>query len=123
MKYTKKRKAPSKKTLRAMADRLLQQRATEGKHCLLCGVVAQVGHHYLPKSQYGHLRFELDNIIPLCNECHFKVEHVDSSLQGKIALIKGKKWYNELIERGREHPSSYQTVGWYKSNIEQLEET
>lgn len=116
----KKPKAPSKKTLRSRADRLLQQRATEAKYCLLCGVSAQVGHHYFPKNMYGHLRYDLDNIVPLCNSCHFIIENRDTSLAGKIALIKGKVWYERLKNKAREKTGAYQTVSWYKGNIEKL---
>lgn len=79
-------------------DKLLQElvRAKNTK-CLLCHNPCEVGHHFIRKSLSSYLRYDLRNIIPLCNSCHCK-HHLqeDPSFEIKIVDIMGRDWYNGL---------------------------
>jgi 5-methylcytosine-specific restriction endonuclease McrA len=64
--------------------------------CLLCGKKTQVAHHHFHKSKHSLLRYNLKNLIPLCNGCHFKLSFDESYWGCKIMLLKGTKWFKEL---------------------------
>lgn len=61
--------------------------------CLLCGKDTQVAHHYVHKSKSLALRYDFENLIPLCNSCHFMLHHNESYWGGKVRDIKGDKWF------------------------------
>jgi 5-methylcytosine-specific restriction endonuclease McrA len=65
--------------------------------CLLCSNETQVAHHFIKKSVSSNLRYNIDNLIPLCSACHFRLHFNDEGLwNGRIALIKGKEWLDNL---------------------------
>ena len=87
------------------------------KLCLVCGQPMSCLHHYFPKSISTNLRYNTDNLIPICQSCHFKHHNGDPRIQnainGKIGksrinyLLKeknklqkvGKKFYQDIIEK------------------------
>lgn len=69
--------------------------------CLLCGSETQVAHHHVHKSKSNALRYDLDNLIPLCGHCHVVLHHNESYWASKIVAIKGIDWFKGLEERGR----------------------
>ena len=90
-------KAPKASTLRNKADALLTPIIkAKFPRCLLCPNDTQVAHHHVHKSQSTRLRYHLDNLIPLCNPCHFKLHHNESYWAGKIIEIRGMDWFKEL---------------------------
>ena len=116
------KKAPSKKHLRETGDQLWRMAGVKmwGQRCI-CGTPAVHCHHYWYRSSVGHLRYDLDNFVPLCNSCHFLLHFRDPKLiEPKIVEARGKEWEKRLNEKAKEKPQSYQTVGWYKSKIEEL---
>ena len=67
-------KMPLKKRMDAMAKRLVLRR--HGKACLKCGSMRRVqASHVMPKGAHPSMRYDIDNIIPLCWACHFTWWH------------------------------------------------
>jgi 5-methylcytosine-specific restriction endonuclease McrA len=95
----KKPKKKSIKYLRSKADNLLQKLIRQlYSKCEVCGQPISCGHHYWQKSSSSGLRYNLKNIIPICQSCHFKLHNGDPSIQAKIIFIRGKKWYFDLLK-------------------------
>ena len=44
------------------------------------------------------LRYNLDNLIPLCNGCHMKLGFDESRWGCKVLEIRGLKWFKKLDE-------------------------
>jgi 5-methylcytosine-specific restriction endonuclease McrA len=101
--YFKKKLTPLKK-LRSTADRLLTP-LTQKLHpqCLLCGNLTQVAHHYIKKSESNRLRYEVDNLIPLCTKCHCALHNHETIYGNKIVKIKGQSWHDKLIKMKQEY--------------------
>ena len=91
------KKKPTLKTLRNKTDKLLSPIVKlQDPVCLLCSKPTQVGHHFIKKSTSSRLRYELSNIINLCNPCHCALHHNESYYSSKIIAIKGLEWFEEL---------------------------
>lgn len=86
--------------LKRKADRQLQDFFREkypNQKCLVCGKRAELQHHFIEKSLSAGLRFELNNLIPLCHSCHFRHHQVgDSQIVAVILRKKGQKWADNL---------------------------
>ena len=112
----------NKKKLRSKADKLWYQLLIKPK-CEVCGKQATQVHHFFPKGLFGHLRYNIDNGISLCSSCHFAHHHKgDPRIQQTIIEKRGKKWYNRLNKEKRKSPASYQTISYYRENIEKLQQ-
>jgi len=116
-------KKPNKKTLRNKADRLLQEYIRikhKGETCYLCGVnPVSVGHHFIYKSQSLALRYVLDNIIPLCNNCHCLIHNQPSRQNARICFKRGEQWFNDL-EEVRKSGAKF-TKEWIETKLQVLE--
>lgn len=118
------RKNPSLKTARNKADSLLTPLIKQiHPRCLLCPFAGrnnptQVAHHHVHKSSSTRLRYEVPNLIPLCNQCHLMLHQNESFWASKIVQLRGIEWFNE-IERMK-----YETVKadvyYYLAAIERL---
>lgn len=64
--------------------------------CMLCGMETQVAHHFVHKSKASALRYEIDNLINLCNKCHCALHHSESFYSAKIIQKKGIEWFSML---------------------------
>ena len=113
--------------LQNVADKLLQEaNHILHKKCEACGGENQVGHHWIEKSRSSFLRYDLRNIIPLCNSCHSKIHNIfGNSIVGglniaeKIISIRGKKWKTEMDRLQSEYVKT--DISFYQANIEKLE--
>ena len=116
-----KEKPKTKSYYRNKCDRLLQNivRLTYDK-CLVCGRQISCGHHYFPKSTAGNLRYNLKNIIPICQSCHFRLHNGDPRIQNAINEIKGEEWLCELYALKKQY-SKCNTIGYYKNMVKTLE--
>ena len=87
-----------KKVTQAMCDKLLTPIVKKyHPKCLLCGHDTQVAHHFIKKSTCLNLRYDMENLINLCNPCHFRLHFNDEGMwNGRIALMKGEMWLNYL---------------------------
>ena len=94
------KKKPKISTLRNKADRLLQEwgRRKYAKYgCLICGGTYNCLHHYYTKGSSNALRYDEDNLIPICLRCHYRHHHTDDpSIHDRIRDIMGDKWLNTL---------------------------
>lgn len=91
-------------TWRKKCDAIMQQIGHhQNPFCLICGQTQQVMHHFFPKSVSARLRYEWDNLIPLCNGCHNRLHQSgDPSYEQRIIEKKGKEWYDRLNSIRRE---------------------
>ena len=100
----KRGKKPITQKLRDDADKLLQEKfCSVNRSCLVCGNSnGVVGHHYIFKSQSNYLRFDMDNLVPLCPVCHTKL-HLsgDPDIVATILKKKGMAWHDELQSKRR----------------------
>lgn len=88
--------------LRDECDHLQQELNRKlNENCLVCGNKLDTGHHFVPKSLSARLRYDMDNLIPICNSCHMKHHRAgDPSIHRTIILLKGDEWY-DYIEANR----------------------
>jgi 5-methylcytosine-specific restriction endonuclease McrA len=80
--------------LKRKADKVLQLKYVPlNPTCFVCNGETSEMHHYIPKSQSNNLRYDPDNLIPLCKKCHSR-HHLsgDPSIVSTIVLKKGKEW-------------------------------
>ena len=100
----KKPKLPTIKTMRNKCDKQLTPIIKKMyPQCLLCpymtikgAIVTQVAHHHVHKSKSSALRYEIDNLIPLCNHCHLVLHNNESYWASVIVKIRGLEWFGEL---------------------------
>ena len=90
----------SVKRLQKRADTLLQEiNRILNKVCDYCGKECTVGHHYFPKSVSSVLRYDIKNIIPLCNGCHFAHHNGDPRIHANVIDKRGLFWHNALEKK------------------------
>ena len=111
-----------KAKLRKQADRLWFLKYLKDC-CELCGKGGTLqGHHYYFKGSYGYLRYEGDNHITLCVGCHFVLHARDpKKIEEQIIQIRGQKWAESLKKKSQEQHQSFQTIGYYRKIIKELE--
>lgn len=110
---------PTLKGMRKKADDLLTPIVIKlNPRCMLCGMSSQVAHHHVHKSKSTRLRYELDNLIPLCHSCHLKLHHNESYWASVIVRKKGQSWFDRLDRVGQEIVKA--DVYYYISNFERL---
>ena len=61
-----------------------------------CTYYTEVAHHHVHKSKSSALRYNFDNLIPLCNHCHLMLHHNESFWASKVVEIKGLDWFKRL---------------------------
>lgn len=87
--------------------------------CLLCPRETEVAHHHIHKSKSSRLRYELDNLIPLCGHCHVVLHNNESYWSSKITAIRGIEWFERLDKLGREIVKT--DVHYYLAQYERLQ--
>ncbi len=86
------------KTLQNQADRLIQEKGRRKyKNCEYCGGEMNCLHHFFPKSVSSALRYDWDNLIPICSGCHMQHHNGDPRIHAQIILKRGEKWYKNLL--------------------------
>jgi hypothetical protein len=78
------------------------------------------GHHFFRKGGYPVLRYDILNGIPACWPCHYKAEQHDHTMLTDVLIERGKQWYNRLLKKSQTQNSSFQTIDYYKKQIERL---
>lgn len=84
--------------LQKECDNLLQKKGRAVfKKCEVCGKKMNCLHHFFPKSVSARLRYEWDNMIPICNSCHF-VHHTQFNphIHATVLKKRGFDWYDKL---------------------------
>lgn len=110
----KRGKTPESK-LQKKCDQLMQQIYTKKyPKCDICGEPTYCMHHFIEKSRSNRLRYEEENLIPLCFKCHYGVHNACAGRPlGNIirsyncidAIINkrgGKQWKEKMEKLGRE---------------------
>lgn len=115
-------KLPSIKTARNKADALLTP-IIKAMHpvCRLCLNPTEVAHHHVHKSKSTRLRYELDNLIPLCHACHIRLHHNESYWASKIVELNGLEWFKRISKLAQEIVKA--DVHWYLAQYKGLKET
>ena len=106
---------------RRKADRLLQEWGRRiYKKCLICGGKLSCLHHYYPKSKSSSLRYNKDNLIPICNGCHLQHHTGNPNIHNTVNKIKGEKWLKRLTQKKETHTKINKK--YYEKIIEDLSE-
>lgn len=87
-------------------------------YCMLGGEKTEVAHHFQHKSKSTRLRYEIENLIPLCNSCHLKLHMNESYWAGKIIEQKGIEWFKWIEKTGQEIVKA--DVHYYVKNYDRL---
>lgn len=116
-----KTKLPKLSTIRTKCDNLLTPiiKLIFPK-CLLCGKDTEVAHHHFHKSESNRLRYELDNLINLCQSCHLSLHMRESHHASRIVVIKGVNWFVDLEKKKWEYVKA--DVHWYIAQHKRLQE-
>jgi|15BtaG_2_1085339.scaffolds.fasta_scaffold01275_4 5-methylcytosine-specific restriction endonuclease McrA len=83
-----------------------------------CTYNTEVAHHHVHKSKSLILRYELDNLIPLCQHCHLMLHHNESYWASKIVEIRGLDWFRELERKKNQIVKA--NKAWYEEKLEAL---
>ena len=79
--------------LRKIADDLFFEACIlkYGSRCIICGKAYDKAHHFYPKGQYQHLRYDLDNGINLCILHHLMIHQTGDKkeVEEEIKKIRG----------------------------------
>jgi len=107
------------------ADKLLQQYLTKkNPRCECCGSPVYCGHHFIEKSKSNILRYDLENLIPVCLSCHskfhnqFGFSYLTYNIIADTIKRRGQKWH-KYIEQTR-HKIVKTDLDWYNSHIQRL---
>jgi 5-methylcytosine-specific restriction endonuclease McrA len=116
----KKKKSKSSSYYRNLADRLFQDWFTkENPKCEMCGNPSVCGHHFHTKGNSSRLRYEPDNMIPVCSGCHLSFHSKRSAeITSRLIAQRGIDWSNNLLEMKRDLSLRTGTVAYYKMIIE-----
>jgi len=89
------------KTLRNKADRLLQEWGRDNyKRCEMCNAMMSCLHHFHPKSSSSALRYEKNNMIPVCHPCHLGFHSSRSAdFNSRIIIKRGNEWAKKLLKK------------------------
>ena len=82
-------------------------------------------HHFFPKGKYHHLKYDVDNGVPLTYYYHIHRHHGESDPIIHIFIRKnrGEEWYQSLEKRALNKPKgSYKTKAWYEEQVRKLKE-
>jgi 5-methylcytosine-specific restriction endonuclease McrA len=102
-------------------DKKMQIKGTkEFPKCEVCGGRVHCMHHFFPKSVSSRLRYDFDNLIPICQGCHMR-HHLagDPKIHEKIKQKRGQAWYDVLEKKSREYNKV--NIEYYKYVYEMLE--
>jgi 5-methylcytosine-specific restriction endonuclease McrA len=90
-------------------------------YCEVCGKPMSCLHHYYPKSVSSRLRYDWDNLIPICNGCHMRHHRAgDPTVHNIVNEKRGKEWLQSLKSRKLEEVRT--NVAYYKEVWESLKQ-
>jgi len=109
-----------KKYLAKKADDLWREVCIKeyGDNCIVCGGKANQVHHWIKRSQSLATHWDIENGIPVCQTCHYVLEHSPDvkkrrSHEDKIIEYMGQDRWDRLEKKKR-------TI--FKKNIGNLEQ-
>ena len=118
--YRKKRRI--RNALETKAKKLWEARCIEkwGDVCEVCGKGMKEVHHFFPKGRFSILKYDVNNGIILCQECHFNHHFVGIPIiHATIIKKRGNKWYQSLLKKSQEK-HTYNNL-WIEGEIKKLE--
>lgn len=85
-------------------DSRLQEKGRElYSKCEVCGKPMSCLHHFYPRRVSARLRYDWDNLIPICNGCHMRHHQAgDPKIHGTVIKKRGQAWYDILLSKSRE---------------------
>lgn len=86
------------KRLKKKLDRLIQEKyVAENPYCIVCSQPTSEMHHFIQKSLSMNLRWDDDNLVPVCKRCH-TLHHKsgDPRIHQIILKKKGHEWADML---------------------------
>lgn len=95
-------KLPKIGKLQKDCDTRMQQIGTQlNPKCEVCGKPVSCMHHFFPKSVSSALRYDWDNLIPICNGCHNRHHQAnDPRIHETIRQKRGGDvWYERLLRK------------------------
>jgi 5-methylcytosine-specific restriction endonuclease McrA len=112
---SKRKKKSAKQKAMDVADDLVTLVAKkQNPKCELCFAPTTVGHHFIFKSKSTALRYNPENFIGLCRNCHFALHNSETVYAGKIILRRGIDWL-ERINTIKNRTSVKADPQWYVS--------
>ena len=108
----------AKRSIIVRCDRLAAKIAhkTEGGNWCMCGHYAVDVHHWFCKKRYANVRFEQDNLVPVCRDCHIKIESKGIAEQRKLLYKYDKEGYSRILDIVDE------TVGFRQDELLEIEQ-
>ena len=108
-------------TLRNKCDRKMQETGRRVySSCLVCGQPNNLLHHFWTKSRSSALRYDWENLIPLCQKCHFFHHNGDPSIHIERVKIKGMDWW-EALEWKKNNKIVKPSKGYYEDVLKNLD--
>jgi hypothetical protein len=113
-------KTKSSSYYRKLADRLFQDWFTkENPKCEMCEKSSVCGHHFHTKGNSSRLRYEPDNMIPVCSGCHLSFHSKRSAeITSRLIAKRGIEWSNNLLVMKQDLSLRTGTSSYYKMIIE-----
>lgn len=112
-------KLPKLSTVRTKCDNLLTPIIKKlYPRCLFCGKATEVAHHHVHKSKSTRLRYELDNLVNLCNSCHLTLHMNESYWASKVVESRGLEWFRKLEKMKNEIVKA--DIHFYMGHYERL---
>lgn len=114
--------------LQAKCDRLLTPIMKKlHPKCEVCGSDTEVAHHWIEKSRSNNLRYNIENLVPLCHSCHAKIHNrFGNSITGSLDVAdiirakRGEEWYNRMKVEGQKVIKV--NKAWYEEQLAKLTE-
>ena len=108
-------------TLRNKADRKMQETGRKVYNkCMVCSGAYSCLHHFFPKSRSSALRYDWENLIPICQGCHFAHHNGDPRIHIEVIKIKGMDWY-EALEWKKNNKTVKPSKGYYEDVLKNLD--
>lgn len=91
------------------------------QYCEVCGKPMSCLHHFFPKSVSSRLRYDWDNLIPICRGCHSRHHQAgDPRIHETIKRSRGGDgWYDALVRR--KYEAVKLSKSYYELILEKLE--
>lgn len=72
--------------------------------CKVCGRPMSCLHHFFPRSTSANLRYDWDNLIPICQGCHMRHHQAGDPRIHEIIKQRmgGEPWFTKLDAKSRE---------------------
>lgn len=112
------------KKLKKEAEKLWSQVVLEngGGECFVCGKKTKiVPHHFVPRRISLALRFDPENGVIACQNCHISLHQKSDPIPVLIiAFKKGKEWVDYLLKNKKKQVVPNRK--WYEEQVKKLKE-